>query len=291
MALGLERQMVYIVSDAEQSFWKAARWNCASVAGMHKRSHTFQAAGLDWMSADGMQSTPSHSPTLSEAAGLDWINVDGIQSTPSHSPSPSEEKVNSNRSLPKLLAEFPLPRTYDLECGAEPQANNVPSILPASVAKKVNKVNPPSLVHLARQRATKGQGLNGCQTVMLRFVPRSYTQDQLRDDILKAGFGSLCDFIYLPQSAQKHINRRIAFVNLCTPAAAEEFYKKFHGKCPCPHEGSQPFVVMPADVQGLEDNIRNYTESLTARTKGNKCRENPYVTTSLTRYSDLVVPL
>lgn len=120
--------------------------------------------------------------------------------------------------------------------------------------------------------------LLGLTTVMLRNVPQSCEQQDLIDEVHSAGFSGQYDFFYLPGEAEG--NRGYAFVNFRSAAAAEAFYQRFHGRTlASPSAGSAvqevtPLVVLPADVQGFEENAEaHYAVRLRRRRQGQKHRE------------------
>lgn len=119
--------------------------------------------------------------------------------------------------------------------------------------------------------------LLGLTTVMLRNVPLSCEQKDLIDEVHAAGFSGQYDFFYLP--GESHGNRGYAFVNFRSAAAAEAFYQRFHGRTLASSSASSavqeaPLVVLPADVQGFEENAEaHYAVRLRRRRQGQKHRE------------------
>jgi len=118
-----------------------------------------------------------------------------------------------------------------------------------------------------REVALAGGGLSGCTTVMVRHVPSKYTQRKLMRDINSLGFLGTYDFFFLPMDARSHSNRGFVFVNLLSPEAAEDFYKTFHnGRLP--HFSSEKaLAVLPADLQGFEENALRYASTTSQRGK------------------------
>jgi RNA recognition motif-containing protein len=107
-------------------------------------------------------------------------------------------------------------------------------------------------------------GVSGCTTVMMREVPSKYTQGKLLREIDSSGFAGQYDFIYLPMDSRSNANRGFAFINMVSEEAAEDFYKKFHGK----HlrhfsaNAEKTIIVLPADVQGFEENALKYASTM-----------------------------
>jgi hypothetical protein len=77
-------------------------------------------------------------------------------------------------------------------------------------------------------------------------------------EICLAGFKDKYDFLYLPTDARKHTNRGFAFINMVSMEDAEEFYKTFHGRYLRQFSAEKTIVVLPADLQGFEENALQY---------------------------------
>jgi RNA recognition motif-containing protein len=134
--------------------------------------------------------------------------------------------------------------------------------LSESVGQDVSQLNQ-EIRHL-REIAVNGGGLNGCTTVMMKEVPLKYTQRNLLREINASGFTGKFDFLYLPMDPRSHANRGFAFINMVSERVAEEFYKKFHGQHLRHFNAEKPVVVLPADLQGFEENALQYA-SIAAR--------------------------
>jgi len=115
-----------------------------------------------------------------------------------------------------------------------------------------------------REIAMKGGGLSGNTTVMIRYIPTKYTQQQLMREINCAGFLGKYDFFYCPSDLHRHGNRGFAFINFTTPENAGLYYNAFHGGRFQHYKSDAPLVVLPADRQGFEANAEQY-----ARSRGN----------------------
>lgn len=103
-----------------------------------------------------------------------------------------------------------------------------------------------------------GGELGGCTTVMMKQIPLKYTQRKLLREINDSGFAGQYDFLYLPMDARSHANRGFAFVNMRSAGVAEEFYKKFQGQFLRHFSAERALVVLPADLQGFEENALQY---------------------------------
>lgn len=125
--------------------------------------------------------------------------------------------------------------------------------------RRGNEVSPE--LQAARHAAAAGEGLSGCTTVMIRHIPYKYQQRKLLREINSAGFAGRYDFFYLPMDPRSRSNRGFAFVNFATPEVAEGFYHSFHGRRLHLSELEKVLAVMPADLQGFEENAKHYAAS------------------------------
>jgi hypothetical protein len=128
--------------------------------------------------------------------------------------------------------------------------------IPESLDQKNSPVDPK--MQAMRELAANGGGVSGCTTVMMRQVPLKYTQRKLLREINNAGFTGQFDFLYLPMDPRSHANRGFAFINMVSVEAAEEFYKKFHGQFLRHFNAEKSVIVLPADLQGFEENALQY---------------------------------
>lgn len=116
-----------------------------------------------------------------------------------------------------------------------------------------------------REIAANGGGLSGCTTVMLRYVPFKYTQRKLLREVNSLGFMGQYDFLYLPMDPRSHANRGFAFLNMISTEAADKFYQQFHGQYLRHFSADKPLAVLPADLQGFEENALQYAATGTHR--------------------------
>jgi hypothetical protein len=117
---------------------------------------------------------------------------------------------------------------------------------------------------LEEKTRTEPQGMpcedvvSGCTTLMIKEVPLSYTQRNLMREINLSGFRGKYDFLYLPTDMRKHTNRGFAFINMVSEESAKEFYRKFHNKSLRLFGAEKPILILPADLQGFEENALQY---------------------------------
>lgn len=106
--------------------------------------------------------------------------------------------------------------------------------------------------------ATKYQTPGQLTTVMIRNIPSEYTQDDLIDEVSESlGWRDLFDFFYLPWDMVNNANIGYAFVNLKDTATAQRAVHVFSNyrfkRC----ESRKVAKVLPAHIQGLENNLRH----------------------------------
>lgn len=86
-------------------------------------------------------------------------------------------------------------------------------------------------------------------------------------EINSAGFLGRYDFFYLPMDPRSHANRGFAFVNFVTSEIAADFYRMFHSQQLKHFNSERSIAVMPADLQGFEQNANHYAASRVLRRK------------------------
>jgi len=91
-------------------------------------------------------------------------------------------------------------------------------------------------------------------TVMIRRIPRRYTQQMLVAEVANRGFDGFFDFLYLPWERKQDTNTGYAFMNFVEAKGAMEFKESFDGLY-LNNEmemRSRPLRVHPAAVQGYQ---------------------------------------
>jgi RNA recognition motif-containing protein len=90
-------------------------------------------------------------------------------------------------------------------------------------------------------------------TLMLRNIPNKYSQVELLEDVIKAGFrpGIQLDFFYLPIDAETGLNKGYCFLNFITTEDALEFQKVFHQKPMRRYYTNKITEVSHGNFQGL----------------------------------------
>lgn len=113
-----------------------------------------------------------------------------------------------------------------------------------------------------RQRSDAVRWDQGVVTVMLRQVPRHYSQLMMLAEVNRRGFQGLYDFFYLPFDLKKGINVGFGFVSFTQPKHALAFRKEFDGlvlDTTCLKGTCKPLHVHPASVQGYEANFQHFS--------------------------------
>jgi hypothetical protein len=109
-------------------------------------------------------------------------------------------------------------------------------------------------------------------TLMIRNIPRKYTQRQLLADLNEAhAFMDSVNFFYLPADLGTGRNLGYCFINFIRPADAVRVKQQLHKLRLFPGVKSG-LSIGYADVQSLESNLRNVRRSLMHRIKNREYR-------------------
>jgi len=104
--------------------------------------------------------------------------------------------------------------------------------------------------------------LEGKTTVMVRNIPAKFAQQKLMREINAAGFLGKYDFLYLPMHPGGRGNRGFAFINFLSTEVAEAFKLAFGGSRFRHFNNSAPLAIVPADLQGFEENAAHHLGAL-----------------------------
>jgi len=104
-------------------------------------------------------------------------------------------------------------------------------------------------------------------TVMIRRVPRPYTQRMLLQELTMRGFDGLFNFLYLPFEVKQGVNVGYGFINFVEPKYAQAFKKEFDGIYldKQMRMKGRPIRVHPAAVQGYEANHQHFMHTKTGQ--------------------------
>jgi len=104
-------------------------------------------------------------------------------------------------------------------------------------------------------------------TVMIRRVPRPFTQRMLLQELTVRGFDGLFNFLYLPFEVKQGVNVGYGFINFVEPKYAQAFRNEFDGiylDKQMKMKG-RPIRVHPAAVQGYEANHQHFMHTKTGQ--------------------------
>lgn len=98
-------------------------------------------------------------------------------------------------------------------------------------------------------------------TVMIRQVPREYTQVKFLSELVSRGFEGLFDFIYFPFDVKKNSNIGYGFINFVEPWHAVRFAQEFDYVYLDDNMTAKgkPLRVHAASVQGYQDNYEHFS--------------------------------
>lgn len=137
-----------------------------------------------------------------------------------------------------------------------PTVDTLPTLDVEELSSEDEVPEAPLPMQRAREIAQSGGGLSGLTTAMLRNVPKRYSEKGLATELNRSGYAGKYDFFFLPLDLRSKRNRGFAFVNFSEAKVAQRFYDQYHGRFlrNFQEPGSEPLLILPADVQGFEAN-------------------------------------
>lgn len=104
-------------------------------------------------------------------------------------------------------------------------------------------------------------------TVMVRQIPRQFTQLMFLKEVKARGFDGLFDFLYLPFDLKKGINVGYGFLSFIEATYAQDFRREFDGIFLDKQMKAKgkPLRVHPANVQGYEANYQQFMQTQTGQ--------------------------
>eukprot|EP00928_Gymnodinium_smaydae_P078407 TRINITY_DN6232_c0_g1_i1.p1 TRINITY_DN6232_c0_g1~~TRINITY_DN6232_c0_g1_i1.p1 ORF type:complete len:570 (+),score=54.42 TRINITY_DN6232_c0_g1_i1:59-1768(+) len=100
----------------------------------------------------------------------------------------------------------------------------------------------------------------GKTSVMIRNIKYSCFEPMLQEELHKAGFEGLFDYVYIPMNVERGSSRGYAFVNFLDADTAYAFKEKFHGRRSDSLGLAKQLEVIPANLQGYCQNVCHYVE-------------------------------
>ncbi|CAE8632913.1 unnamed protein product [Polarella glacialis] len=117
-------------------------------------------------------------------------------------------------------------------------------------------------VHNGTQEGGAPPDLEVEVTMMIKNLPPNCSQQELLEQINQSGFSGCYNFGYLPCNFSSGQAHGFAFVNFTSASAARDFRQAWHDRrwfysSPVPRFGPR-LAVSPADVQGLQANLKRW---------------------------------
>lgn len=143
-----------------------------------------------------------------------------------------------------------------------------PSQVPEASQVPASRLSPPSSTFFLDEAAENSTP--EVTTLMLRNIPRKYTDEAVTLELqFRVGLGPI-DFIYLPWDSARNLNNGHVFVNCVTPIAARALAERLEWQ---PWEcgpSKKRVEVRAATAQGIAANLERYVESMHARPGGSR---------------------
>jgi len=107
----------------------------------------------------------------------------------------------------------------------------------------------------------------GVVTVMVRQIPRQFTQLMFLKEVNRRGFEGLYDFLYLPFDLKKGINVGYGFLSFTDPKHAQDFRAELDGAFldKQMRMKGKPLRIHPAKMQGYEANFQHFVQTKTGQ--------------------------
>lgn len=206
---------------------------------------------------------PRHQGVAPTDGGMAWMTatLEGMhQGVP---PQPSFGAMTGCPTIPADTGSTPEPQSVGkkkvLRKKDEPQADVGSQSSTASSAEQVGDKK--------KKASDPWAWEDGVVTVMVRQLPRQYTQRMLLQEVVRRGFEGLFDFLYLPYDFKKGINVGYGFVNFTEPEYALQFRDSLDGQFLDKYMRMKGKAVRvhPAQVQGYEANYRHFAHTKTGQ--------------------------
>lgn len=100
----------------------------------------------------------------------------------------------------------------------------------------------------------------GTTTLMIRSIPRCYTEAALIEEMKPAVGSESFDFLYMPEDAQRDSNISYAFVNFLSEETMRRCFYALSGRNWRFVKTSKCCRIVSAHVQGLSENLMHYAQ-------------------------------
>jgi len=112
----------------------------------------------------------------------------------------------------------------------------------------------------------KGTPSQPITTMMLKNIPCRKGHEEVMNHIDQKGFTNKYDFFYLPKDVKFRANLGYAFINFVTPEDAARFQAEMNGYRFAGSVSTKACIVVPAHVQGLNNNLAAFKRTEVMRT-------------------------
>eukprot|EP00931_Biecheleriopsis_adriatica_P018986 TRINITY_DN13082_c0_g1_i3.p1 TRINITY_DN13082_c0_g1~~TRINITY_DN13082_c0_g1_i3.p1 ORF type:complete len:678 (+),score=119.08 TRINITY_DN13082_c0_g1_i3:52-2085(+) len=99
-------------------------------------------------------------------------------------------------------------------------------------------------------------------TMVIKGLPKDVSQKELLEELNASGFAGSYDFCYMPGNFKSYENKGYAFVNFISVEVVRKFLDAWNDKA---RFSNMPLAVSPAEVQGLEANLKKWNRPRMAR--------------------------
>eukprot|EP00931_Biecheleriopsis_adriatica_P018987 TRINITY_DN13082_c0_g1_i4.p1 TRINITY_DN13082_c0_g1~~TRINITY_DN13082_c0_g1_i4.p1 ORF type:complete len:735 (+),score=164.38 TRINITY_DN13082_c0_g1_i4:52-2256(+) len=99
-------------------------------------------------------------------------------------------------------------------------------------------------------------------TMVIKKLPKDVSQQELLEELNASGFAGSYDFCYMPGNFKSYENKGYAFVNFISVEVVRKFLDAWNDKA---RFSNMPLAVSPAEVQGLEANLKKWNRPRMAR--------------------------
>jgi hypothetical protein len=185
---------------------------------------------------------------------------------------PSDDKEECSNLINELILSSAFPGVMDTSCNDElnPMLGDViksfppPRALPQKrKSRKHRKQRRGNLVPfnmVPTDEVPDGDSAHNGQTVMIRHIACSYTQEQVMSFLDEAGFNGKYNFVYLPSNPAKNANLGYAFVNFVSAEYVDKCKEKLDGRVFGTSCTQKKCSVALAHMQGYSMISRHATE-------------------------------